>query len=136
MDFEISPTTGELLLNIPPDSNPPILQRSHATIEFTTTARGSSSEHERDKQYASDSSLSIENSTTIVPAAVAEVVEPPRQARDMVLNTEWAQIESIDLVNDGMGLGFGIVGGRSTGVIIKTIVPSGISDRVSRELSF
>ncbi|XP_026684635.1 patj homolog, partial [Diaphorina citri] len=48
---------------------------------------------------------------------------------EMVLNTEWAQVESIHLVNDGSGLGFGIIGGRSTGVVVKTILPGGVADR-------
>ncbi|KRT86376.1 hypothetical protein AMK59_1441, partial [Oryctes borbonicus] len=47
----------------------------------------------------------------------------------MVLNTEWAQVEVIDLINDGSGLAFGIIGGRSTGVVVKTIVPGGVADR-------
>ncbi|XP_046458558.1 multiple PDZ domain protein-like isoform X7 [Daphnia pulex] len=51
---------------------------------------------------------------------------------DMVLNTEWAQVEVVDLINDGSGLGFGIIGGRSTGVVVKTIVPGGVSDRDGR----
>ncbi|XP_043230328.1 patj homolog isoform X2 [Amphibalanus amphitrite] len=50
----------------------------------------------------------------------------------MVLNTEWAQVEVIDLVNDGTGLGFGIIGGRSTGVVVKTILPGGVADRDGR----
>lgn len=50
----------------------------------------------------------------------------------MVLSTEWSQVEVIDLVNDGSGLGFGIVGGRSTGVVIKSILPGGIADRDGR----
>lgn len=37
----------------------------------------------------------------------------------------------IDLINDGSGLGFGIIGGRSTGVVVKTILPAGVADRVS-----
>ena len=37
----------------------------------------------------------------------------------------------MELHNDGSGLGFGIVGGRSTGVIVKTILPGGVADRVS-----
>ncbi|KAK7067375.1 hypothetical protein SK128_021987, partial [Halocaridina rubra] len=48
------------------------------------------------------------------------------------LNTEWAQVEVIDLINDGFGLGFGIIGGRSTGVVVKTILPGGVADRDSR----
>lgn len=47
------------------------------------------------------------------------------------LNTEWAQVEVIDLINDGSGLAFGIIGGRSTGVVVKTILPGGVADRVS-----
>ncbi|XP_076259998.1 patj homolog [Rhynchophorus ferrugineus] len=50
----------------------------------------------------------------------------------MVLSTEWSQVEVIDLFNDGSGLGFGIVGGRSTGVVIKSILPGGIADKDSR----
>lgn len=39
-------------------------------------------------------------------------------------------VESIELVNDGTGLGFGIVGGKTSGVIVKTILPGGIADQV------
>lgn len=42
----------------------------------------------------------------------------------------WQIVESIELVNDGSGLGFGIVGGRTTGVVVKTILPGGVADRV------
>ncbi|XP_023665205.2 multiple PDZ domain protein isoform X4 [Paramormyrops kingsleyae] len=41
-------------------------------------------------------------------------------------------VEIVELVNDGTGLGFGIVGGRSTGVIVKTILPGGIADQDGR----
>lgn len=40
-------------------------------------------------------------------------------------------MEVIDLINDGSGLAFGIIGGRSTGVVVKTIIPGGVADRVS-----
>lgn len=50
------------------------------------------------------------------------------------LNTEWAQVEVINLINDGSGLGFGIIGGRSTGVVVKTILPGGVADRVSTNI--
>ncbi|XP_025414266.1 multiple PDZ domain protein-like isoform X4 [Sipha flava] len=49
-----------------------------------------------------------------------------------MLNTEWAQVEVIELLNDGSGLGFGIIGGRSTGVVVKTILPGGVADRDGR----
>lgn len=50
----------------------------------------------------------------------------------MMLNYEWAQVEAIDLVNDGTGLGFGIIGGRVMGVVVKTILPGGVADRDGR----
>ena len=50
------------------------------------------------------------------------------------LSTEWTQLEVIDLLNDGSGLGFGIIGGKSTGVVVKTILPGGVADRVSRNM--
>ncbi|XP_062372034.1 multiple PDZ domain protein [Sardina pilchardus] len=43
--------------------------------------------------------------------------------------THWTHVETIELVNDGTGLGFGIVGGKTTGVIVKTILPGGIADQ-------
>lgn len=46
------------------------------------------------------------------------------------LNTEWVQIEAIDLTSDGSAWGFGITGGRSTGVVVKTIVPGSVADKV------
>ncbi|XP_050184610.1 multiple PDZ domain protein isoform X19 [Myiozetetes cayanensis] len=44
----------------------------------------------------------------------------------------WQHVETIELVNDGSGLGFGIVGGKSTGVIVKTILPGGVADQHGR----
>uniref|UniRef100_A0A3B3RT09 PATJ crumbs cell polarity complex component n=1 Tax=Paramormyrops kingsleyae TaxID=1676925 RepID=A0A3B3RT09_9TELE len=59
-------------------------------------------------------------------------------ARGRPLHTKMAtgvqrrHVEIVELVNDGTGLGFGIVGGRSTGVIVKTILPGGIADQDGR----
>ncbi|XP_049650654.1 multiple PDZ domain protein isoform X5 [Accipiter gentilis] len=44
----------------------------------------------------------------------------------------WQHMETIELVNDGSGLGFGIVGGKTTGVIVKTILPGGVADQHGR----
>ncbi|XP_045067849.1 multiple PDZ domain protein isoform X2 [Coregonus clupeaformis] len=41
----------------------------------------------------------------------------------------WNHVETMELVNDGTGLGFGIVGGKTTGVIVKTILPGGVADQ-------
>lgn len=50
----------------------------------------------------------------------------------MVLTTEWAQVEAVELAGDGGGLGFNLVGGRSTGVVIKHVVPGGAAERDGR----
>lgn len=50
----------------------------------------------------------------------------------MVLSTEWSQVEIIELINDGNGLGFILVGGKSTGVVIKALIPGGVSERDGR----
>lgn len=52
-----------------------------------------------------------------------------------VMSAEWAQIQALELVNDGTGLGFGIIGARNSGVIVKTILPGGVADRDSRLVS-
>lgn len=44
----------------------------------------------------------------------------------------WGHLEEIELVNDGSGLGFGIVGGKTTGVVVRTLVPNSMADKVSR----
>lgn len=49
-----------------------------------------------------------------------------------IMASEWAQIQAILLVNDGTGLGFGIVGAKTSGVIVKTILAGGVADRDGR----
>ena len=50
------------------------------------------------------------------------------------LSSEWSQLEVINVINDGTGLGFGIIGGKSTGVVLKTILPGAVADRVMLRL--
>ncbi|XP_072239434.1 multiple PDZ domain protein [Leuresthes tenuis] len=64
---------------------------------------------------------------------------PPRISRTMSMGRnlsaiahERRHVEIIELMNDGKGLGFGIIGGRSTGVMVKTILPGGAAGRDSR----
>uniref|UniRef100_K7FFA6 PATJ crumbs cell polarity complex component n=1 Tax=Pelodiscus sinensis TaxID=13735 RepID=K7FFA6_PELSI len=45
---------------------------------------------------------------------------------------QWGHTEEVELINDGSGLGFGIVGGKSNGVVVRTIVPGGLADRDGR----
>uniref|UniRef100_A0A8C1WR63 InaD-like protein n=1 Tax=Cyprinus carpio TaxID=7962 RepID=A0A8C1WR63_CYPCA len=42
----------------------------------------------------------------------------------------WGHVEEIELVNDGSGLGFGIVGGKATGMVVRTVLPDSVADKV------
>ena len=55
----------------------------------------------------------------------------PRK-EDPNLPSDWCQVEVIELVNNGSGLGFGIIGGQQAGVIVKTILPEGVADQDGR----
>ncbi|PAA60376.1 hypothetical protein BOX15_Mlig014213g3 [Macrostomum lignano] len=49
-----------------------------------------------------------------------------------MLNTDWTEIEVIDLISDSSGLGFGIIGSKSTGVVVRTILSGGAADTDGR----
>lgn len=55
-----------------------------------------------------------------------------------MLQDQWGHVEEIELINDGSGLGFGIVGGKTSGVVVRTLIPDSVADRVSprQETSF
>ncbi|XP_068175944.1 inaD-like protein isoform X2 [Antennarius striatus] len=49
------------------------------------------------------------------------------------INTDqWDHVEEIQLLNDGSGLGFGIVGGKTSGVVVRTLVPNSVADKDGR----
>ncbi|KAK5973054.1 PDZ domain-containing protein [Trichostrongylus colubriformis] len=48
------------------------------------------------------------------------------------MSGDWTQVEVIRLSTEGGGLGFGIVGGTSTGVVVKTILPGSPADKDHR----
>ncbi|KAF7645546.1 hypothetical protein LDENG_00202440 [Lucifuga dentata] len=49
------------------------------------------------------------------------------------INTDqWGHVEEIELVNDGSGLGFGIVGGKTSGVVVRTLIPNSVADKDGR----
>ncbi|XP_055528769.1 patj homolog [Wyeomyia smithii] len=58
--------------------------------------------------------------------------DAPKVASDAQELAEWSRILDIELVNDGTGLGFGIIGARATGVTVKTILVGGVADRDGR----
>lgn len=97
-----------------------ILQKARGLVELVVARSGP-----EDTPLTPPSPSPIDRS----PSAVSDT---SKAGSDMVLNTEWAQVEVIDLINDGSGLGFGIIGGRSTGVVVKTILPGGVADRDNR----
>eukprot|EP00064_Thunnus_orientalis_P005177 superscaffoldBa00000496_g5190 len=72
---------------------------------------------------------------TVARGPIPQLASPmvsrtPSAASTLSANSSaWQHVETIELVNDGTGLGFGIVGGKTTGVIVKTILPGGIADQ-------
>ncbi|TRY75653.1 hypothetical protein TCAL_00503 [Tigriopus californicus] len=57
--------------------------------------------------------------------------DPPEASR--VLNTDWCQVEVIELTNKGAGFGFGVMPGQqSAGVVVKTVVRDGVADEDGR----
>ena len=87
-----------------------------------------------------DSNISHQQAITILQQAKGRVdlvvARGPETLTptDPVIPSDWCQVEVIDLVNDGTGLGFGIIGGQQTGVVVKTILPGGVADRDTRLL--
>ncbi|KAM8880008.1 multiple PDZ domain protein isoform 2-T3 [Spinachia spinachia] len=83
-------------------------------------------------------SLDLSFSDNCVPTE-SQYCTPPRISRTMSMGRnlsaiahERRHVEMIELINDGKGLGFGIIGGRSTGVMVKTILPGGAAGRDKR----
>ena len=60
------------------------------------------------------------------------ISDTSKSETDSIFLSKWAEIEVIDLINDGPGLGFGIIGGKSIGVIVKTILHNGVAYRDNR----
>ncbi|XP_040896942.1 inaD-like protein [Toxotes jaculatrix] len=68
-----------------------------------------------------------------VELVVARDLPPNEPSPVTPINTDqWGHVEEIELVNDGSGLGFGIVGGKTTGVVVRTLIPNSVADRDGR----
>ncbi|XP_074598985.1 multiple PDZ domain protein-like isoform X2 [Brevipalpus obovatus] len=87
------------------------------TSSITNSASDNTGDYESRRRKLSESTSLIDK----------DIVED-KPSQEMVLNTEWVQVEAIELINDGQGLGFGIIGGRSTGVIVKNLTRGGPAD--------
>ncbi|XP_045061262.1 inaD-like protein isoform X3 [Coregonus clupeaformis] len=57
---------------------------------------------------------------------------PPGPIIQKSVQEQWGHVEEMELVNDGSGLGFGIVGGKATGVVVRTLVPNSVADKDGR----
>ncbi|XP_041975812.1 patj homolog [Aricia agestis] len=77
-----------------------------------------------------DSSMSPKQNRGLVDMARND--DSIASASTNIVAGDWAQVEIINLVNDGTGLGFGIIGARTSGVIVKTILAGGVADRDGR----
>ncbi|CAL8252009.1 unnamed protein product [Merluccius merluccius] len=69
------------------------------------------------------------------PAPTLELLvarDRPPHASPLQATPTWEYVEEVELVNDGSGLGFGIVGGRTSGVVVRTLVPNSVADKDGR----
>lgn len=109
-----------------------ILQRANGVIQLVVARVEPLGNQSRDDLLA-DPSAGEGISEFTVKRTPSEASDSSKDSHDMVLNTEWTQIECLELESDGSscGFGFGIVGGRSSGVIVKSIVPGGPASKVN-----
>ncbi|CAB4065132.1 MPDZ [Lepeophtheirus salmonis] len=86
-----------------------------------------------------DSNISHQQAINILQRADGYVdLVVARGSEDITQNkidetpAESCVVEVIELVNNGSGLGFGIIGGQKKGVVVKTILPDGVADSDGR----
>lgn len=91
--------------------------------------------HHHHHNTSGGSKRDMEDITPSASGAESATNSLKHSSNDLLASSEWAQVQSIQLVNDGTGLGFGIIGARTAGVIVKTILPGGVADRDQRLLS-
>ena len=77
------------------------------------------------------SNLSKDHETTISQGGDASTLKKPQPS----IGSDWCQVEVIELVNNGSGLGFGIIGGQQAGVIVKTILPGLVTNSSNSAMS-
>jgi len=125
-----------------------ILQTARGSIELIVAKSKSDSENNR--QTTSDYSINADDLVTNVPIerslndlnlSSSNINRVHKSENNLELSQylqnepgleKFSQVELIELVNTGKGLGFGILGGKSTGVVIKTILAGGVSDKDGR----
>lgn len=138
-DFDIS-ISGELILNVPTaldlyDPDYPDQEQRVPSAQLSPN-----SQTEEDLMIEEQNINLLKKTRGYSDLVRAEDERPQSAVSDSSkhmndIMTEWVQIQSLELVNDGTGLGFGIIGARTSGVIVKTILPSGVADRDGRLIS-
>ncbi|CAH0562336.1 unnamed protein product [Brassicogethes aeneus] len=150
VDFDIT-ASGELVLNVPPagelydpdyaDEYQPARDFDEQRVPSAPISPGSpqvppfnTSENKIIllNSKTLNGNLNFSNDDDIIHRSPSVGSDASKTGSDTLLNSEWSQVESIDLINDGTGLGFGIVGMRNMGVVVKTILPGGVADRDGR----
>ncbi|KAI7790866.1 putative inaD-like protein [Triplophysa rosa] len=58
--------------------------------------------------------------------------KPRLSTSGLIQVDQWGHVEEIELVNDGSGLGFGIVGGKTSGMVVRTVVPDSVAHKDGR----
>lgn len=160
-DFDIVPTTGELVLNVPRNSDydpyvdeqrgknplplPALLQYNPFPVpsaQISPRSLHSPSKFNGEQFHSLERNGNQQQLNDIELMTREPLEERPQSAISNnsknnadIMASEWAQVQAIELVNDGTGLGFGIIGAKSSGVIVKTILAGGVADRDSRLLS-
>ncbi|XP_028156250.1 patj homolog [Ostrinia furnacalis] len=134
-DFDITPA-GDLALqarNLYGSNEGEEEQRVPQVSPPQSLEFGSSSDNERILGLDSasvDSNMSPKQSRGILDLSRND--DSLASTSHNIVAGDWAQVEIINLVNDGTGLGFGIIGARTSGVIVKTILAGGVADRDGR----
>lgn len=94
-----------------------ILQRAKGTVHLVV-ARTDPDKDEEDGQAAA--------------GGAKEEMASAASSNPLGMDSDWCQVEVIELINNGSGLGFGIIGSQQPGVIVKTILDGGVADQDGR----
>uniref|UniRef100_A0A7E4WAR3 PDZ domain-containing protein n=1 Tax=Panagrellus redivivus TaxID=6233 RepID=A0A7E4WAR3_PANRE len=110
---------------------PPQRRRHRVGFKSTTSEGGDS------KSSSSDRGATAKSTVSCPPMPNANCIDKfdyDSYVKYIVkLTGDWTQIQVVHLPNDpSAGLGFGIVGGASTGVVVKTILPGSAADKDQR----
>lgn len=130
-DFDFS-LSGDLIINVPPamDMYGGDYIDEQRVPSAQLSPRSPNSPNISTHQHSSELNRTTDDER---PQSAATIDTANFSAE--IPTTECVQIQSLELVNDGTGLGFGIIGARTSGTIVKTIKKDGVADRDGRLVS-